>query len=218
MTVDEAASDRATNTQKGSNGVGNLRVSAYLPLPLRGLPLRSDPIVHDLLTKYNLPKGLLPKIVKSYALSDDGSFHVEHRKPCYVQFDRLVYYDEVIIDKLTYGSMSNVSRIQVKKLFIWLPVTRIKVNEKSNTVEFYVGPLSEELPANQFDDMPSCKRQACRGKAPPRSHVRQSLFFIFQIFSLGKVNDLVLGKIPRRRLELFAQNNNDNNDNDNNIC
>ncbi|XP_054806170.1 uncharacterized protein LOC129308806 [Prosopis cineraria] len=138
---------------------------AYLPLPFRSLPLRSDPSVHDLLTKYGLPKGLLPNNVKSYALSDDGSFRVELQKPCYVQFDRLVYYDKVITGKLTYGSVSDVSGIQAKKLFIWLPVTGIKANEKSDTVEFYVGPLSEELPAKQFDDIPSCKRQACRGKA-----------------------------------------------------
>ncbi|XP_028759606.1 uncharacterized protein LOC114718456 [Neltuma alba] len=138
---------------------------AYLPLPSRNLPLRSDPNVHDLLTKYGLPRGLLPNNVKSYALSSDGSFRVELQKPCYVQFDRLVYYDKVITGKLTYGSVSDVSGIQAKKLFIWLPVTGIKANEKSGTVEFYVGPLSEELPAHQFDEVPSCKREACRGKA-----------------------------------------------------
>ncbi|KAI9120215.1 hypothetical protein K1719_008863 [Acacia pycnantha] len=121
--------------------------------------------IHDLLTKYRLPKGILPDSVKSFSLSDDGSFRVELQKPCYVQFDRLVYYDTVIIGKLTYGSVSDVSGIQAQKLFLWLPVTRIKANEKSGTVEFYIGPLSEELPATQFEDIPSCKRRACRGKA-----------------------------------------------------
>ncbi|KAK4266655.1 hypothetical protein QN277_027543 [Acacia crassicarpa] len=138
---------------------------AYLPLPLRNLPLRSGPSVHDLLTKYGLPKGILPDSVKSFSLSDDGSFRVELPKPCYVQFDRLVYYDKVITGKLSYGSVSDVSGIQAQKLFLWLPVTGIKANEKSGTVEFYVGPLSEELPATQFEDIPSCKRRACRGKA-----------------------------------------------------
>lgn len=135
-----------------------------LPLPLRNLPLQSDATVYDLLTKYGLPKGILPNNVKSYSISDDGTFRVELENTCYVQFDRLVYYDKEITGKLSYGSVSDVSGIEAKKLFLWLPVTGIKVNEKSGTVEFYVGPLSEELPANQFDVIRACKRQACKGK------------------------------------------------------
>ncbi|KAI9075795.1 hypothetical protein K1719_042281 [Acacia pycnantha] len=117
---------------------------AYLPLPLRNLPLRSGPSIHDLLAKYGLPKGILPDSVKSFSLSDDGSFRVELQKPCYVQFDRLVYYDTVITGKLTYGSVSDVSGIQAQKLFLWLPVTGIKANEKSEGKQFTQKPCEVE--------------------------------------------------------------------------
>lgn len=124
-------------------------------------PLRSITDVHDLLTKYGLPKGLVPNNVKSYTLSDDGSFSIELTNPCYVQFDQLVYYDKKVNGKLSYGSVSSVSGIQAKKLFLWVSVTGIQADKDSDTIEFYVGALSERLPAKQFEDVPVCKSKAC---------------------------------------------------------
>lgn len=123
--------------------------------------LKSITEVHDLLPKYGLPKGLLPNNVKSYTLSDDGGFNIELESPCYVQFDRWVYYDKKIKGKLSYGSVSNVSGIQAKKLFFWVSVTRIQADKDSNYIEFFVGSLSEKLPAKQFEDIPLCKSNAC---------------------------------------------------------
>lgn len=136
--------------------------------------LKSDPIrpsttaqsitdVHDLLPKYGLPKGLLPDNVNSYTLSEDGSFEIYLESPCYVHFDQLVYYNKNIKGKLSYGSVSDVSGIQAKKLFIWVSVTGIQVDKGSDSVEFYVGALSEKLPAKQFEDIPVCKSKACQG-------------------------------------------------------
>ncbi|CAA0815191.1 Protein of unknown function- DUF538 [Striga hermonthica] len=62
--------------------------------------------IHDLLPRYNLPEGLLPREVESYTLSDtDDSFTVElSSSPCYVRFgDQLVYYDNIIRGKLARG-------------------------------------------------------------------------------------------------------------------
>lgn len=116
--------------------------------------------VHDLLPTYGLPKGILPNNVKSYTLSATGEFTVELKSTCYVQFDQLVYYEKKIGGKLSYGAVHGAYGIQAKKLFVWLPVTGIEADMDSGTVQFFVGPLSETLPAQQFEDVPVCKRKA----------------------------------------------------------
>ncbi|KAL0390371.1 UNVERIFIED_CONTAM: hypothetical protein Scaly_0394200 [Sesamum calycinum] len=97
--------------------------------------------VHDLLPLYNLPKGLLPREIKSYSLSNtDNSFTIElSSNPCYVKFNgQLVYYDKIIKGKLGQGKVTDVSGIQAKKLFIWVSVTGIDVDEKNDMIEFHV--------------------------------------------------------------------------------
>ncbi|KAI3434221.1 uncharacterized protein J3R85_006675 [Psidium guajava] len=127
----------------------------------RGSRSGSGDDVHDLLPQYGFPKGILPDNVASYSLSDDGAVEIRLRGPCYVQFDKLVYYDRKITGKLSYGSVSSVSGIQVKKLFVWLPVTGMKSDAGSGMIEFYVGALSEKLPAEEFEAVPACKSNAC---------------------------------------------------------
>jgi hypothetical protein len=132
-------------------------------------PLQSITDVHDLLPQYGLPKGLLPNNVKSFNLSDDGSFSIELTNPCYVQFDQLVYYAQKVNGKLSYGSVSSVSGIQAKKLFLWVSVTGIQADKESDSIEFYVGALSEKLPAKQFEDIPVCKSKAFATGTHPES-------------------------------------------------
>lgn len=92
------------------------------------LSVTDQPTVYQILEKYGLPSGLLPDSVKSYTLSpDDGSFVVELEKPCYIQFDYLVYYDSKITGKLNFGSITDLVGIQVKKFFFWLSVDEIGV-------------------------------------------------------------------------------------------
>ncbi|PRQ35636.1 hypothetical protein RchiOBHm_Chr5g0082141 [Rosa chinensis] len=43
------------------------------------------------------------------------------------------------------------------------------MEQGSDSVEFYVGALSEKLPAKQFIDIPICKSNACRGGASVES-------------------------------------------------
>lgn len=146
-----------------------LAVSASTALSVHLKSLRigggggGDDDVHDLLPQYGFPRGILPNNVASYSLSDDGAFEIRLRSPCYVQFDQLVYYDRKVSGKLSYGSVSGVSGIQAKKLFVWLPVTGIKSDAGSGMIEFYVGALSEKLPAAQFEAVPACKSNACDG-------------------------------------------------------
>ncbi|KAL3649319.1 hypothetical protein CASFOL_005722 [Castilleja foliolosa] len=129
------------------------------------LSLSTSDDVHDLLPAYNLPKGLLPADIKSYTISNsDNSFTIElSSNPCYVKFDgQLVYYDKIIKGKLGNGTVTGVSGIQAKKLFIWVYVTGIDVDQENDMIEFHVGALSQTLPAKDFQDIHSCKAKGLR--------------------------------------------------------
>lgn len=116
--------------------------------------------IHDLLPDYGFPKGLIPDAVKSYTLSSDGSFIVNLDRSCYVHFDdELVYYDKLVKGKMSYGSVTDVSGIQAKKLFLWVSVTGMTVDSDSDMIEFHVGALTEKLPAKQFESIPNCKNK-----------------------------------------------------------
>ncbi|XP_014508222.1 uncharacterized protein LOC106767784 [Vigna radiata var. radiata] len=120
---------------------------------------RGSPDIHDVLPEYGFPKGLLPNNVISYTLSSDASFILHLDAPCYVYWeDQLVYYNTLIKGTLTYGSVSHVSGIQAQKLFLWLPVTGIKLHQDSGTLQFFVGAFSQEFPATDFQDVPGCAR------------------------------------------------------------
>ncbi|XP_074588761.1 uncharacterized protein LOC141844657 isoform X3 [Curcuma longa] len=114
---------------------------------------------HDLLKKFGLPKGLLPHSAKNYSLSDDGSFEVQLKHPCYVQFTDLVYYDEIVTGHISYGSISGIKGIQVKKLFVWFPISSISADEDSKTIQINVGFLTETFPWKQFKDVPDCRKK-----------------------------------------------------------
>ncbi|KAL2470454.1 hypothetical protein Adt_38590 [Abeliophyllum distichum] len=121
--------------------------------------------VHDLLPLYNLPKGLLPQNIKSYTLSTaDNSFTIElSSHPCYVNFNgQSVYYDRIIKGKLGFGKVSEVSGIQAKKFFVWVSVTGIDVDETNGMIEFFVGTLSQKLPAQEFETIHNCKAKGLR--------------------------------------------------------
>ncbi|GMH10273.1 hypothetical protein Nepgr_012114 [Nepenthes gracilis] len=123
--------------------------------------VNSIPDVHDILPKFNLPKGIVPNCVKSYTLSENGDFTIELEQTCYVKFeDQLVYYDKRIRGNLSIGSVSDVSGIQAKKLFIWVSVTGMDMDLDSMMVEFHVGALSEKLPAGLFETVPNCMKKA----------------------------------------------------------
>ncbi|KAG9450407.1 hypothetical protein H6P81_010372 [Aristolochia fimbriata] len=114
--------------------------------------------VFELLPQYGLPSGLLPDSVTSYTLADDGKFVVELEKPCYLQFEYLVYYDRRITGTLKYGSISDLKGIQVKKLFLWLDVDEIRVDlPPSDYIYFQVGWITKKLGVSQFAAVRSCK-------------------------------------------------------------
>lgn len=125
-------------------------------------PPAPKPTVYEILPKFGLPSGLLPDSVVNYTLSDDGQFEVYLEKPCYIQFDYLVYYDQKITGKLSIGSISNLKGIQVQRFyFFWFDVDEIKVDlPPSGSIYFTVGIINKELEVDQFLTVRSCKDNA----------------------------------------------------------
>ncbi|CAK9171896.1 unnamed protein product, partial [Ilex paraguariensis] len=117
--------------------------------------------VYEILPKFGLPSGLLPDSVKSYSLSSDGSFVVELEKPCYVQFEYLVYYEKEITGVLDIGSISDLKGIQVQRFFLWFDVDQIKVDlPPSDNIYFQVGFINKKLDVDQFETVHSCRDNA----------------------------------------------------------
>lgn len=125
---------------------------------LSSIPAKSESSVYDILTQFGLPKGLLPDCVVDYTFSpEDGNFVVELEKPCYVQFDYLVYYEKRITGSLKMGSITNLKGIQVKRLFLWFDVDEIKVDlPPSDSIYFQVGLINKKLKVDQFQSVRSC--------------------------------------------------------------
>ncbi|KAK7359262.1 hypothetical protein VNO77_01215 [Canavalia gladiata] len=125
--------------------------------------------VYELLPKYGLPSGLLPNTVTDYTLGEDGRFVVVLDKPCYVQFDYLVYYDTKISGKLNYGSITNLKGIQVQRFFLWLNVDEIRVDlPPSNNIYFQVGIINKKLNVDQFKTVRSCRNSLLSSPFHPR--------------------------------------------------
>ncbi|KAI6670829.1 hypothetical protein NL676_005714 [Syzygium grande] len=124
----------------------------------------SSATVYELLPKFGLPSGLLPGSVRSYNLSDDGQFAVDLDKPCYVQFDYLVYYDRRITGKLSYGSITDLEGIQVQRFLFWLDVDEIRVDlPPSDSIYFQVGIINKKLDVDQFKTVRSCRDKVSSG-------------------------------------------------------
>ncbi|KAK1390740.1 putative Transmembrane protein [Heracleum sosnowskyi] len=124
----------------------------------------NPPTVYELLPKFGLPSGLLPNNVKSYSLSEDGSFEVELDKTCYIDFDYKVYYDKKITGTLKYGSISNLDGIQVKRFFLWLGVDEISVDlPPSDNIYFQVGLINKKLDVDQFETVHACGDKVTKG-------------------------------------------------------
>nr|CAD1828138.1 unnamed protein product [Ananas comosus var. bracteatus] len=131
--------------------------------------------------------------------------------PCYVHFfgiqaipEKTIVYDEKAIKwKLSYGSISDLSGIQVKKLFVWLPVTGIVAHTQSHRI-----PDAEENTKCPFDfDLPLRSVPVQAGQTPPL------LQYFGTLLTRGKLNAfeslelsrLVVNQVIQRFQELFSQ-------------
>ncbi|KAJ8532618.1 hypothetical protein K7X08_012541 [Anisodus acutangulus] len=114
--------------------------------------------IHDLLKYKGLPRGLLPKEVKSYNLSNSGLLEVFLDEPCLAKFDTMAFYDSVVKANLTYGSLAGVEGLSQQELFVWLPVKGIIVDDPSSgLILFDIGLAHKQLSLSLFEDPPHCK-------------------------------------------------------------
>lgn len=101
--------------------------------------------------------------MKGYSLAEDNSFTVELTHHCYVTIaGHEAYYDTHIKGKLDYGKVYDVSGIQAKKFFLWVSVSSMEVDQKSNMIEFHVGHFSEKISADAFKTIPVCREKSIR--------------------------------------------------------
>nr|AGV54581.1 hypothetical protein [Phaseolus vulgaris] len=115
--------------------------------------------VYEVLPKFGLPSGLLPDSVTDYTLDEEGQFAVALAKPCYIQFEYLVYYEKKITGKLSYGSITNLKGIQVQRLLLWFNVDEIRVDlPPSSNIYFQVGIINKKLSVDQFKTVHSCRK------------------------------------------------------------
>ncbi|KAG7035822.1 hypothetical protein SDJN02_02621 [Cucurbita argyrosperma subsp. argyrosperma] len=146
-------------TPKSHLGVVFFTFIAFLAsIPELAVAGSDAPTVYDILPQYGLPSGLLPDSVVDYSLSSDGQFVVHLAKPCYINFDYLVYYDKTITGKLKYGSITDLDGIEVRKFLMWLDVKEIRVDlPPSDNIYFQVGFINKKLDIDQFKTVHSCR-------------------------------------------------------------
>jgi len=115
-------------------------------------------VANDVLWEYGLPKGLLPDSVTSYTFENaTGDLKIQLASSCYVWFgDHYTYFDKSISGTISYGAISNLSGIQAKKLFFWVSISSMVARPEKGVIEFYVGFISEDVPASLFEKMPVC--------------------------------------------------------------
>ncbi|OMP04535.1 hypothetical protein COLO4_09534 [Corchorus olitorius] len=122
--------------------------------------LSSSSSIHDLLVSRGLPAGLLPKEVKSYTLSENGTLEVFLDEPCLTKYENRVIFDSVVRANLTYGSLIGVVGLTQEELFLWLPVKDIIVDDpKSGLILFDIGVAHKQLSLSLFEEPPTCKPQ-----------------------------------------------------------
>ncbi|KAG0460386.1 hypothetical protein HPP92_020278 [Vanilla planifolia] len=126
--------------------------------PPPSYPPTNGTTVYELLSKFGLPPGLLPSTVTSFSLSNNGDFEVNLAGECYVDFEYLVYYEPKITGSVSYGSISGLKGIQVRRFLIWFDVDSIKVDlPPAGYIYFNVGWITKKLRIQQFESIHSCR-------------------------------------------------------------
>ncbi|KAK9155968.1 hypothetical protein Sjap_003448 [Stephania japonica] len=122
------------------------------------LPISHSDSIHDLLKRNGLPPGLLPKIVRSFNLDDNGLLEVNLYGPCLAKYENRVHFESVIRGNLSYGELTGLVGLSQEELFLWLPVKDIIVDDPSSgLILFDVGVVHKQFSLSLFDDPPNCK-------------------------------------------------------------
>lgn len=151
-----------------------LAVSAFASRPLvvaatagAGLSEGGDgqPSAYEMLEGFGFPKGILPEGVTGYTYRpSDGAFEVFMSGDCEFDVDggyRLTYRRR-IYGNVEGGSIRNLGGVSVRMfLFNW-GIDRVVMEDAAHLM-FYVGPISQAFPADNFVESPQCRGRRCGG-------------------------------------------------------
>ncbi|KAI3706334.1 hypothetical protein L6452_23991 [Arctium lappa] len=113
----------------------------------------NPPTIYEALEQFGLPVGILPDSVTSYTYDPtDGSFVVELKKYCFIEFDYLVHYRPKITGKINYGVLSEIRGLEAAVFGLWLNIDEIRVDvPAASNVYLKLGSLSETLITQTLD-------------------------------------------------------------------
>lgn len=139
--------------------------AAEPPTPSSPPPPQKNATLYELLPLYGLPAGVFPSTVAAFSLADNGSLTVDLAGPCYVHFEYLTYFEPRVTGVLRYGSLSDLSGVQVRRFLVWFNVVRIKVDlpPPPRFVYLDIGWITRKLPAGDFQSLHTCESsKRCR--------------------------------------------------------
>ncbi|OEL27987.1 hypothetical protein BAE44_0010995 [Dichanthelium oligosanthes] len=119
----------------------------------------AQPSAYEMLEGFGFPRGILPEGVTGYTYRpSDGAFEVFMDGDCEFDVDggyRLTYRRR-ISGNVEGGSIRNLGGVSVRMfLFNW-GIDRVVMEDAAHLM-FYVGPLSQAFPADNFDESPLCR-------------------------------------------------------------
>ncbi|KAF3337262.1 hypothetical protein FCM35_KLT17849 [Carex littledalei] len=113
---------------------------------------------YDVLQSHGLPRGLLPRGIKSFTVNaSTGRFEATIEPPCTATFESYIHYNRTISGTLSYGEITSLSGISAQELFLWFPVLEIRVDvPSSGLIYFDVGVVYKRYPLSLFELPPLC--------------------------------------------------------------
>ena len=124
-----------------------------------------QPSAYEMLEGFGFPRGILPEGVTGYTYRpSDGAFEVFMGGDCEFDVDggyRLTYRRR-IYGNVEGGSIRNLGGVSVRMFLLNWGIDRV-VMEDAGHLMFYVGPLSQAFPADNFEESPQCRGHRCGG-------------------------------------------------------
>jgi hypothetical protein len=128
-------------------------------------PPHKNATLAEVLPLYGLPPGIFPSTVTFFSLATNGSLVVDLAGPCYVHFEYLTYFEPRVTGVLRYGSLTDLSGVQVRRFLVWFNVIRVKVDlpPPPRYVYLDIGWITRKLPVADFQSLHACEdSKKCR--------------------------------------------------------
>ncbi|KAH1071161.1 hypothetical protein GYH30_007959 [Glycine max] len=111
---------------------------------------------YEVLEKYDLPVGLLPKGATGYELNEkNGHFTAYLNGTCYFSIESYeLKYKSTIKGVISKGKLSKLKGISVKIEVLWLKI--VEVTRDGDDLQFSVGVASAGFSVDSFSESPQC--------------------------------------------------------------